>query len=397
MKRGYSYIKVPVSMIPMIYRGYTSICDILLYGVYDKARDIDADPENVTKHILYKFLNGNKNSLPLPKSIHDTLLQMDEDCPFIECNEDYRGFLGDGVTFWPEDEECNAVIDRLDDEFSDNSGLWNLAVEYYQVSHAFAFLELSYKGTFESIADTYNRLKYHNSCKAWGYVNVSNLMNLMSKRDAATDEEKELLAAVAALKGIIGKRTVWYADTKLILARMAGMVKADDALSGIEDEEAQRVYRKYSDKDNFRRLKGRLREGYVKHIDIVNGCNRLGTFFSFSRDLSVADFNKAIGEIVAERRKKAACSRKRKERHNKKLGCRPSQSKNLSLHESQTATESRKDQKRQMPQMPPAAQPVQHVAVAASFADLVRNHQVQDMPDMNNTQYNQHKTEEIEF
>lgn len=387
-KRGYSYIKVPVSMIPMIYRGYASLIDILLYGMCHIARNIEPDPDNVTKRILYTFLYGKKKSLSLPLAIHRKLMQMEQECSFIGFGDDYRGFLPDGVTFYPTDEDDNSVIDRLDEVFEEDSGLWNLAREYYQVSHAFELLGLSYNGVFEHIANTYNRLKHHNYCNAWGYLKVQNLMNLISKRDDVTPEELEVFAAAAALKGIMGKRTVWYAETKLILARMAGMVKADEPLNGIDDEEAKRVYKKYSDKDNFRRLKGRLREGYVKYIDNVSGCNRLGTFFSFSRDLSVADFNKAIGEIVAERRKTAARSRKRKERHYKKLGCRPSQSENLNVHEDKAASEPQKEQK---------THDVQPTAGAVSFDDIVRSHQVQNMPDMRNNQYDRHKTDELPF
>lgn len=339
MKRGYSYIKVPVSMIPMIYWGYASMVDILLYGVYHIARNVEPDPDNVTKCIIYTFLNGRKNNLSLPLAIEKKLMQMEDECPFIGWNDDYRGFLPDGVTFSPTDEDDNSVIDRLNEIFAEDSGLWNLAVEYYKVSHAFDLLEITYNGTFENIANTYNRLKFHNNCSAWGYLKVQNLISLMKKGNDVTKEELEVFAAAAALKGIMGKRTVWYAETKLILARMVGMVKADDPLCGFDDEELRRIYKKYSDKDNFRRLKGRLREGYLKYIDNVKGCNRLGTFFSFSRDLSVADFNKAIGEIVAERKKTAARSRKRKERYFKKLGCRPSQSENLNVHENQAASE----------------------------------------------------------
>lgn len=80
-------------MIPMIYRGYTSIKDMLLYGVYQIARNVDPDPDNVTKHILYTFLNGKKNSLSLPMAIERKLMQMEDECPFIDCNDDYLSLI----------------------------------------------------------------------------------------------------------------------------------------------------------------------------------------------------------------------------------------------------------------------------------------------------------------
>ena len=336
-ERKFEYIKIPVSLIPELYRGQSGFIDVMSYCFYRAAAEMNYNPNNVAKRIVYEYLitRKEKRRVQLPSRIVRVLEELDEETNFVEWSEDYRGFYPNlAGDFDPEDVDDNSVISQVEDVLSSDDNLWDLAVDYYCTSQVSKLLRVSVSN-LEAIINAHEQFRAHDKCKAWAWVKFDKLLELAKRGQDLKTEDIEVYAAHLALKSIIGKKKVGRTERKLVLARMAGCVSSDDCtdLYLKKSPTVGKVHKKYSDKDNFRRLMGRLREGFVKYIETVPGKNRLGMFFSYSRDLSKYMFEEEVMSIVEKDKKEAAKNKKRMQRRKKKMGCRPAKGMDLKAHD----------------------------------------------------------------
>lgn len=318
----YNYVKIPVSLIPTLYKGRKGVMDVILYCIYETSKTFDFDSNNVARRLVYEFCNTDirKRMTDIPEELKQMMYKLDKEASFLE--DDYRGFTHDGTSYDPLDENKESVIDRVEKELADNNELWETATDYYQIDQA-AKLHNIRIHNIGNVIDVRQKYKDCDNCRAFAYAKLSKLVELADKK-ALQPEDIEIYAGNLAFKSIIGKAKVGRTETKLVLARMVGCVSADDVTDDYLEYNpiAARIFKKYSDKGNFRRLAGRLRDGYLKFIETVPGKSRLGTFFSFTRDLSKKDFEQAILDIVREDKKKAERMKKRIQRKRKAMGCR---------------------------------------------------------------------------
>lgn len=321
----FSYIKIPVSMIPLLYDGRQGLIDVLLYGIYNTAK-FDCDDYNIARQLLYSYMcqDPKKRRVSIPERLYTYLDGMDWESDMGLSDNDYRGFTKDGSEFDPETILLGNVIPLLAEELNEQPELHDLAREFYCIRQCAEMLGIGIPDT-DLVIQKHELYKDHDECRVFAYAKLDNIMKLISKGDKITSEDIELFAGYLAFKSILGRNKIGRAEKSLVVARMMGCVSSNDIEddgSNIISETSLRIFKKYSDKENFRRLTGRLRDGYVKYIQTVPGKNRLGMFFSFSRDLSVKDFNSAIEEMVIADRKKAQRDKKRIQRKRKKKGCR---------------------------------------------------------------------------
>lgn len=311
-------------MIPLLYNGRSGLVDVLLYGIYNTAR-FDCDYQNVARQLLYTYMcqEPKKRRVSIPKELHEFLKALDCNCDNELSEDEYRGF-SNGGEFAPLTSSYGNLIERLCKMFNDNPSFYNLAREFYCIRQCAELLGICVPDT-DIIIQRHEHYRDHDSCRAFAYAKLDNFMKLINKGDDLSTEDIELFVGYLAFKSILGRNKIGRAEKSLVVARMVGRVSSNDVEddgSSIDSPSLQRIFRKYSDKENFRRLIGRLREGYVKYIEIMPGKPRYGYFFSFSRDLSKMDFYSAINDLVVANKKESARNRKRLERKRKKMKCR---------------------------------------------------------------------------
>lgn len=321
----FSYIKIPVSMIPLLYDGRQGLIDVLLYGIYNTAK-FDCDDYNIARQLLYSYMcqDPKKRRVSIPDRLYTYLDGMDWESDMGLSDNDYRGFTKDGSEFDPETILLGNVIPLLAEELNEQPELHDLAREFYCIRQCAEMLGIGIPDT-DLVIQKHELYKDHDECRVFAYAKLDNIMKLISKGDKITSEDIELFAGYLAFKSILGRNKIGRAEKSLVVARMMGCVSSNDIEddgSNVISESSLRIFKKYSDKENFRRLIGRLREGYVKYIEVLDGKPRYGYFFSFSRDLSKRDFESAISDMIVANKKDAAKKRKRLERKRKKMKCR---------------------------------------------------------------------------
>jgi hypothetical protein len=321
----FSYIKIPVSMIPLLYNGRSGLIDVLLYGIYNTAK-FDCSPENMARQLLYTYMcqDPNKRRASIPSQLEEILDCYDNDSDNELTENEYRGFSKAGNEFNPSSSLFGELIETLCRLFNSNPNIYKLAKDFYCIRQCAEMLGIQVTNT-DSILQRHEWYQEHDSCRVFAYAKLDNFTKLIDKGDNLTNEDIELLVGYLAFKSILGRNKVGRAEKSLVLARMMGYVSPnniEDDGSNIDSPSLLRIFRKYSDKENFRRLVGRLREGYIKYIEVMAGKPRYGYFFSFSRDLSKMDFFSAIDDLVVANKKESARNRKRLERKRKKMKCR---------------------------------------------------------------------------
>lgn len=343
-KRKFEYIKIPVSMITLLYDGWNGFHVVICYCLCRTSEEMDFDSNNVAKRIVYEAMLKEKGArkVEFPAIIENFLERFASSLGVNELSDlddGYRGFYPDqGGDFNPEtlDNDHNEVniIDEVNLEFQNNPHLWDAAVHYYRLGQLANLMKIKLFGTDE-IINIREQYKWHDKCKAWAWVKLDKLAELHNKRELQ-DDDIEKYAAFLAMKSIIGKNKVGRAESKLILARMLGFVKSEECdrfVAENNDESLVRIFKKYSNKENFRRLMGLLRDGYVKYIETIPGKNRLGLFFSFTRDLPKYSFEEEVMKIVEADKKEKAKIKKRMQRRKKRTGCRPAKGIDLKAHQ----------------------------------------------------------------
>ena len=321
----FRYVKVPIQMIPLLYDGIIGIKTVCLYSLYRAGMQFDISEKNVIRRLVYQYLNvePKNRKVGIPKELVDWLDDWDDKFDIIGWNADYRGFDPNGQDYDPMDSEDDYVIDTIFSAIKDTP-MWDLAEEYYRLGQVANLLKIKIPST-DIIIETHKKYEVYDNTKIYAYAKFDKMLELWNREKNLTEEDIEIYAGNLALKSIIGKKKVGHTDSKLILARMAGCVGKDDVTEDYLancNPNAAKVYKKYSDKDNFRRLAGRLRDGYVKYIEVLPGKPRYGYFFSFSRDLSKNELESEIESMIADEKKEAARNRKRLERKRKKAKCR---------------------------------------------------------------------------
>lgn len=87
----------------------------------------------------------------------------------------------------------------------------------------------------------------------------------------------------------------------------------------IEDNQRAIIYKRYSDKDYFRRLMGLLRREYP----YIEPCGRAGYYFSLDKQRNDAKFLKHVAEFHKKKKKQTARKRQRRYRKKKKANIIP--------------------------------------------------------------------------
>lgn len=311
-------------MIPLLYDGAIGLRNVLTYCVYRAGLQFDITPENVVRKLIYQYLNVEPENRPIsiPNALNKWLDEYDENYLIKEMNWDYRGFDPHNhidKSYDPCDIDGESIIDTLvlPEE------LWDLAEEYYRLGQVSNLLHIRIPDV-DSVIAIHKKLSVFDYSIPYAYAKFDKLQELYRRRNNLEKEDIEIYAGNLVLKSCIGKKKVGRINTRLFLARMVGCVREDDVTPDYlaNNPKAAEVYKKYSDKDNFRRLMGRLRDGYVKYIEVLPGKPRYGYFFSFSRDLSKKEFENEIEAIIINDKKKSARNRKRLERSRKKMKCR---------------------------------------------------------------------------
>ena len=82
----------------------------------------------------------------------------------------------------------------------------------------------------------------------------------------------------------------------------------------VEDNQRAIIYKRYSDKDYFRRLMGLLRREYP----YIEPCCRAGYYFSLDKQRNDAKFLKHVAEFRKKKKKQIACESQRRLRKKKK-------------------------------------------------------------------------------
>lgn len=335
VEQKFEYIKVPIQMIPLLYDGAIGISKVLTYCIYRAGMQFDISRRNVVRRLVYQYLNvlPEHRKIGIPKKLVEWLDNWDCQYEIRAWNEDYRGFDPNGQDYDPVDNEDDSVLDTILATLED-SHLWDLAEEYYRLGQVANLLNIKIHST-ENVIAIHKKFANFDKSKVYAYAKFDKMMELWNRGKNLTEEDIEIYAGNLALKSIIGKKKVGRTERKLVLARMAGCVSSDDCtdLYLKKSPTVGKVHKKYSDKDNFRRLMGRLREGFVKYIETVPGKNRLGMFFSYSRDLSKYMFEEEVMSIVEKDKKEAAKIKKRMQRRKKKMGCRPAKGMDLKAHD----------------------------------------------------------------
>lgn len=323
----FKYVKIPVSMIPLLSKGKDGLMEVALYCIYRTAMQFDFEANNVTKRLLYEYhlTPTGKRQTNIPKKLNNLLTTINDKTDFVSLNEDFRGFDQNGENYDPKDTAGNSICDLVDKEFVTDNTLWELATDYYSINQAAKLLGIKVTDV-ESIISAHKGLSSHDYCRAWGYANFKKLIELIKKKDL-TQEDLDMFAGYVALKSKIGRKKVGRTSSIDFVARLAGCVSKDELTEDYlsENPDATYFYKKYSNKENLRRLMGRLRGGYLKFVETLKEKPAAGWFYSFSRDLAKEDFVEEIKVIMSEDRKAKKKNQKRLERKRKRIGCRPSE------------------------------------------------------------------------
>ena len=324
---GFKYVKIPVSMIPLLSKGKNGLLEVALYCVYRTCMQFGFDADNVAKRLVYEYhiTEPEKRRTKIPDELANLLITLEEETDFVEMNEDYRGFNQNGVIYDPKDINGNSIIDLINDKFAENPTLWEIATDYYQIDQAAKLLGIKVNDV-KAVISTHWKLHVHDNCRAWAFANFHKLLELLNKENLG-QEDMDMYAGYVALKSKIGRRKVGHTNSADFVARLAGCVSKSEVSEEYlrENPVADYLYKKYSNKENLRRLMGKLRGGYLKFAETLKGKPAAGWFYSFSRDLSKKDFISAISDIMIAEKKEKAKKRKQLERKRKRMGCRPSE------------------------------------------------------------------------
>lgn len=304
-------------MIPLLLRGRGGIATVAYYGIYHAVQTFNAPDEDVARQVCYTFMNNDskKRRCSLPAELHAFVSGFDLTEGFSD--DEYRGFHGD-TEFTPMTFEANDAIETLLHALKSTPKMMELAREFYRIRQGAELLGIIIPD-IDSILQIHNKYIKYDDCKVFGQIRIQKIMKLYSE-GALTEEQCVMLAAFVSLSSIKGKRTVAVTDKEHVLARMMGKVSPSE----IDEDEIkfdpllERVWKRYNNKEYWRRLTGMLRGGYVKFIQPLRDRQRLGTFFTFSRDMTEEEFVKAAEQLATERKKQKAVIRKRVERKRKR-------------------------------------------------------------------------------
>ena len=302
---GFKYVKIPVSMIPLLSKGKNGFLEVALYCVYRTCMQFDFDADNVAKRLVYEYhiTEPEKRRTKIPDGLANLLITLEEETDFVEMNEDYRGFNQNGVIYDPKDINGNSIIDLINDKFAENPTLWEIATDYYQIDQAAKLLGIKVNDV-KAVISTHRKLHVHDNCRAWAFANFHKLLELLNKENLG-QEDMDMYAGYVALKSKIGRNKVGRTKSIDFVTRLAGCVSKSECTEDYLKENPNAAYylKKYSNPENLRRLMGRLRGTYLKYVESLKDKPAAGWFYSFSRDLSKKDFISAISDIMMTEKK----------------------------------------------------------------------------------------------
>lgn len=352
-------------MIPLIFKGKEGLVDVMTYGIYNAVSTFNAPDSDVVRQVLYTYMNsGSKKTVcNLPKELQAFVAGFDltEEFSFDE----YRGFSTDGKEFNPLTGDMDEAIYLFENALNDNPKMKELAIEFYRIRQGCNLLGITISD-IDAIRMVHEKYRRYDGFRVFGQAKLKFFMNLYQKR-YTTEEERVLLAAYISLRSIMGKKTIDVTDKEHVLARMMGKVTPSEISETeiLSDTNLASVWKRYNDWEYWRRLLSMLRGGYVKHIQPLKDRPRLGTFFTFSRDMSEKEFISQAEKLAVERKKEKALIRKRVERKRK----RTNTFKPISIPK--TEDSHRQTKTSRQPDLFSAAAPVQQNTIAPAMKDEI--------------------------
>ena len=343
----YRYVKVPFRLIPLAYK-VGGLKKLVLYSIYSEALELPFEVENVSKRILILFLRGDKNKwhVDFPQSIYKLLYDMEEETPFIACNEDdFKGYDPLTQQFDPWDENEESVIKRLNQKFTENPSLWEQATLWYRIYSFLHLCGISVNFPFEKFQIAFNKLcvtEYGYRTTDWnrGHAgfNINLAVNILQdeirwqvenppKKHASKEyidlykqimERKVMLAADMAMKSIKGRKAIGNATKAEILARMVGNRSISEKVDVNDQEldpECRDMVKRFGRNEYFYILMAKMRGNYFRCIDTIKGSEASGWFFTNSRDMSKEQLEQGIYEIITANKKENARHRSQRFRH----------------------------------------------------------------------------------
>ncbi len=312
-------------MIPLLFNGRNGLIDVYLYSIYNTA-NCESDDTNVVRQLLFTYMcqDSTKRRAGIPRKLQEFLDDLDSANNGELSDNEYRGFSQGGYDFAPCSDSVGDLIPFLLTELQKRPEMLSLAKEFYSIRQCAEMLDIVVPDA-GLIINAHNFYKNYDACKKkYASIKLDKFHYLINEGNSLSTEDIEKFAGYIALKYILRRDKVGRTDRLHVAALMAGFydkIKDVDVMEYLQTEEQKKIFKRFSDKENFRKLIDRLRGGYFKFIQTVPGQNKLGLFFAENPKISVKEFNEAIEEIVIADRKQYQRDKKRILRKRKRAGC----------------------------------------------------------------------------
>ena len=81
---GFKYVKIPVSMIPLLSKGKNGLLEVALYCVYRTCMQFGFDADNVAKRLVYEYhiTEPEKRRTKIPDELANLLITLEEETDY---------------------------------------------------------------------------------------------------------------------------------------------------------------------------------------------------------------------------------------------------------------------------------------------------------------------------
>lgn len=281
MENKFGYLKIPLPLIRLLLVRPGEANNVIRFAVYNMAQEYAADPTNVLRQILWAFYQSNdfdddeigpKDNGILDDEINETLLDLWESGK-MSVDFERRGFTQSGEFLGDYDSQIEELEEyaKTDTNFYDDCVLW------YKLRQVCSDVGIPFEGVacYENACSRFANRVTDNGVFAMIKTDIMTRYAKLSQSKIVPEYARVQFVCNAAIKSIIGTKEYGTASKKLIIARMMGkrssIDETPDILSRKEKTEANKIFKKYSSRRQFRKLLNEMVEyGYLKSC-IGNG------------------------------------------------------------------------------------------------------------------------------
>ena len=277
------YIELPLPFIRLLLVKPEETGNVIRYAVYKMTSNYDADTSNIFRQVLYVYYQTHifdvdynesatveyvtsKPDSCLPDDICSKIEELWQDNK-LSLDFDRKGFNYEGnFLSWGDNQ-----IAELEDYASTDATFFDKCATWYKIRQVCSNIGIPLEDV-NVYEISYNRFASYNiDDDIYVYVNTTIILRYFnnSRSGRISELERVQFACYAGIKSIVGLKDYWKASKELILARMMGLRSSGEITTEIlnrkERTEANRIYKKYSQRRRFVGLLNKMLEyGYIK-------------------------------------------------------------------------------------------------------------------------------------